>query len=603
MKKILLFIVCWMVAATAVQAQSQTQKSTSIVTIGGESYYVHTVKQGDTFYSLCKVYDTDEAAIRSSNPHVADGLQTDQVIKIPVVKASEKPLSDRKKKRLFDIHTVNQGETAYSIAKRYGVGLDVLMEDNEGFDPAHLSIGQQINIRKASQGKSDTEEIEEQIESYKDALNSVSDRFTHHVVEKGETLYSLGKRFGLPVDSIATYNEPILKDGLKEGSILRVPIPQQETAPGDRPAPDSLRLYPGQYRPMEHATVRPVDVTGTIKVAVLLPLKGAGVSGRQFLEFYQGALLALEELKASGISVKVDLFNTGKSAAETAEILQQPELQDANLIIGPVYDECFPPVTAFAAQHGIPVVSPLAVVESADSPLLFQAAPEPSVKNDKLRSELAGDKNVIVISAAANDSEFAAEIQSLIPQGAHRFNYTKGMGGAALEGLLSGEKDNVIVVLASDETSIDGILAYVGSVQNSLTSRSIKNPAIRVIGSSRWARLQNIERNLFFKLNLRYVTSYHADRGNERVLNFDRRYVSAFNSLPSLYAYRGYDIAKLFIGGLKMHGADFASFLNNAELPLLQTPYRFVRKSPEHKYENDQWALVCYNNNYTIEVK
>ena len=64
---------------------------------------------------------------------------------------------------------------------------------------------------------------------------------------------------------------------------------------------------------------------------MLLPLKGAGVSGRQFLEFYQGALLALEELKTSGISVKVDLFNTGKSAAETAEILQQTELQNANL--------------------------------------------------------------------------------------------------------------------------------------------------------------------------------------------------------------------------------------------------------------------------------
>ena len=167
MKKILLFIVCWIVAAATVQAQNQTQKSTSIVTIGGESYYVHTVKPGDTFYSLCKVYDTDEDSIRASNPHVADGLQAGQVIKIPVVKASEKPLSDRKRKRLFDIHTVNQGETAYSIAKRYGVGLDVLMEDNEGFDPAHLSIGQQINIRKASQGKSDTEEIEEQIESYK----------------------------------------------------------------------------------------------------------------------------------------------------------------------------------------------------------------------------------------------------------------------------------------------------------------------------------------------------------------------------------------------------------------------------------------------------
>ena len=85
MKKILLFIVCWIVAAATVQAQNQTQKSTSIVTIGGESYYVHTVKPGDTFYSLCKVYDTDEDSIRASNPHVADGLQAAQVIKIPVV--------------------------------------------------------------------------------------------------------------------------------------------------------------------------------------------------------------------------------------------------------------------------------------------------------------------------------------------------------------------------------------------------------------------------------------------------------------------------------------------------------------------------------------
>lgn len=50
-------------------------------------------------------------------------------------------------------------------------------------------------------------------------------------MEKGETLYSLGKRFGLPVDSIAAYNEPILKDGLKEGSILRGPDPAARNRP------------------------------------------------------------------------------------------------------------------------------------------------------------------------------------------------------------------------------------------------------------------------------------------------------------------------------------------------------------------------------------
>ena len=44
-----------------------------------------------------------------------------------------------------------------------------------------------------------------------------------HTVEPGETLYSLGKRYGLPVDSIVRYNEANLRDGLKVGSILRIP--------------------------------------------------------------------------------------------------------------------------------------------------------------------------------------------------------------------------------------------------------------------------------------------------------------------------------------------------------------------------------------------
>lgn len=602
MKRIALLTLCLLLSVAA-GAQSQPQKSTSIVTIAGESYYVHTVRPGETLYSLAKTYDTGEEAIRRSNPHTAEGLQAGQVLKIPVAKPSDKPLSDRKKKRLFDVHTVNQGETAYSISKRYGIGLDVLMEDNEGFDPTHLSIGQQINIRKASQGKSDNEEIEEQIESYKEALNSVSDRFTHHVVERGETLYSLGKRYGMPADSIVRYNESVGRDGLKVGAILRIPqaVPHPETPvqPDAFVVPaDSLAQPSGG-----NLSVKPIDESGTIRIAMLLPLQTAGKPNRQFLEFYEGALLALEDLKSLGVSTKLDLFNTGRSAAETEGVLQAPEVQQADLIIGPIYDECYPPVAAFASRYGIPVVSPLAAVESADHSLLFQAAPPAATKNEKLRAELSPDNQVIVVSASRNDGEFQSEITPLLPPGAIRLNYTKGMGNEALENALSGDKANVIVVLSSDETTTDGILAYISTVQNSLIARGIKHPAIRVIGSSRWTRFTNIEKTYFFKLNLRYVTSYHADRGNERVAGFDRRYIAEFGSQPTLFSYRGYDVTKLFVGEIKLHGADFAGFLNNGEMTLLQTPYRFAQKGPGHKYENDEWALVCYNNDYTIDVR
>ena len=604
MKRAVLFLVGMFVWVAGVQAQSQTEKSTSIVTIGGEGYYVHTVQPGDTFYSLCKVYSTDEATIRRFNPHVDGGLKSGQVLKIPVIKEITKPLSDRKKRRLFDVHTVNQGETAYSIAKRYGVGLDVLLEDNEGFDPAHLSIGQQINIRKASQGTSDSLQIGEQIETYTDALNQVSDRFVHHIVERGETLYSLGKQYGIPVDSITRYNDSALKEGLKQGSILRMPVARRDSIGGTVAVVDTATaVQPVPVGPNENMSVKAVDITSPMRVAVLLPMRVNGSSGRQFLEFYQGVLLALEELKADGISTQVDLFNTARSATEVESLLKRPELQQADLIIGPVYDECFPPVAAFAAERGIPVVSPLAEVRSADNSLLFQVAPVASSKYEKVKDDLSDARHVIVISSAQNDTEFAGEIAPFIPKSAKRINYVRNMSTETLASQLSTEKDNVIVVLSEDETTSESILAYIGSICSGMAAKEGKEPVVRVISSSRWARFRNIDKDLFFKLNLRYVTSYHADRNNERVLNFDNRYISAFGALPSLYAYRGYDVAKLFVGKLKLHGAEFISYLNDADLPLLQTPYRFEQQQPGHRYENREWALVCYNGNYTIEVK
>ena len=172
-----------------------------MITIGGEHYYVHNVAQGETFYSLGKQYGVDESTIREHNPHLAEGLKAGQVIKIPVMRAETRPLSERKMSRLFDTHIVNQGEAAYTISRRYGISLQTMIEDNPGFDPLHLSIGQKINIRIKSQGQTEPEQIKEEITNYTEALNSVSTRFTHHAVKQGETLYSLSRSLNIPVDA------------------------------------------------------------------------------------------------------------------------------------------------------------------------------------------------------------------------------------------------------------------------------------------------------------------------------------------------------------------------------------------------------------------
>ncbi len=617
MRKALLFWFFVLACTPALQAQQSNERSSSRVTIAGETFYVHTVKPEETFYSLGKLYGVDEETIRARNPIVIDGLRPGQVLKIPIVDENKKNLSARKMSKLFDTHIVNQGETAYSISKRYGVPIATLMEDNPGFDPAHLSIGQKINIRIESQGEVSGAEIEQELDNYGKTLDNLSPNFTHHVVERGETLYSLSKSTGLPIDTITKYNATELRDGLKVGSILKFPLPSGAIpVDGDTTSvPQELGSSStiGEQQPTEISVdftdsgavqMKQIDVAAPIRVVVLLPLRVGNSSDRRYLDFYQGVLLALDELKSSGISTQVDLYNTGRSESEVSDLLRSDIVQRADLIIGPVYDDCFAPVVAFATERGIPVVSPLASMNFAGSSLMFEMAPLPRAKYAKLQEEFSPSNNVVVVSASSNnDVEMASEISSLLPASARRVTYTKGGGGPLVGKWLSTEKENVFVVLSENEQMTEEILASISSVQNSRISRSLPSSSIKVVGSSRWAHFPNIDKNLFFKLNLRYTTNYHADRGNERVADFDRRYIAAFSSLPSMYAYRGYDVAKLFVGTIKLHGNEFVSYLNSSEPSLLQTPYHFVQQGAYGKYSNDDWAKVCYNSDYTINVQ
>ena len=170
-------------------------------------------------------------------------------------------------------------------------------------------------------------------------------------------------------------------------------------------------------------------------------------------------------------------------------------------------------------------------------PLMFEVSPSDAFKYTKLQEEFSPSNNIVVVSATSNnDPEMLNEIVPLLPTSARKVTYVKGSGGNAAEKWIDLDKTNVFVVLSQNEQMTEEILASISSVQNTRISRGQTCPPIKVVGSSRWPRFQNIDKNLFFKLNLRYTTNYHADRGNERVADFDRRYVAAFSSLPSMYS-------------------------------------------------------------------
>ncbi len=82
-------ILMLLVAPLWMHAQVPVSRSSEIVKIGNAEYYMHHVEAGQTLYGISKTYNVSIDEITRLNPEVADGLKAEMVIGIPVVEESE----------------------------------------------------------------------------------------------------------------------------------------------------------------------------------------------------------------------------------------------------------------------------------------------------------------------------------------------------------------------------------------------------------------------------------------------------------------------------------------------------------------------------------
>ena len=598
MRRFLVLVAAVVLTGSICIAQEPSDRASEVVRMDGADYYLHTVLPGETVYSLSRLYGVDEARLYDDNPAVkTDGLKAGQTIRILCTDRPEIKMTRRKLQRTFSRHTIQPGETTYSIAKKYSLSINTLIQDNPGLDPAHLRAGDELLIRKSEMDKTSPQTILSQMDDFAETLTAVSDEYVYHLVEMGETLYALSRRYGVSVEAIEAENN--VKEGLKAGVLLKIPVPCETLAGnGSDTMENGMSLPPvgGVAGDMVDMKYLPGGVTN---VAFMLPLTEKGAVKPVFMEFYQGALLAARELAAGGKSLNIDLYDTERSPQKVATLIDKGALDDTDLIIGPVYEETLGAVVGYSRANGIPVVSPLADVPMGYGNTVFRLYPERDCHYEKLASLLDGDKNIIFITSDVNDAEFERRMKEVVGNRHYqRIVYRKGTPSEQIDDLLmKSGTENVFVVLAGDETGVDLILAALSSVQNSRLARSIRTGRMSVIGNSKWMRYRNLDRNLFFKLNVSFVTSYHADRGNERVQDFDSRYIEAFGRIPTLYSYRGYDAVMLFCGGQGAGG-----MLSGDPVAPLQTPYGF-EMTDAGDICNTQWALVTYSGDYTINVR
>ena len=168
----------------------------------GSSGNFYTVVKGDSLYSIARRFGVSVQALKNANNLTSDTLSVGQVLRIP----SNDQDNDINPPSGNVTYTVKKGDSLWSIASRYGISVNALREANN-LTSDTLSIGQVLIIPGVSDDNEGNDEM--------------GPSFTYTVV-RGDSLWSIANRFGVTVGQLRDANN-LTTDTLSVGQVLIIP--------------------------------------------------------------------------------------------------------------------------------------------------------------------------------------------------------------------------------------------------------------------------------------------------------------------------------------------------------------------------------------------
>ncbi len=516
----------------------------------------------------------------------------------------------------FYLHEVLQGHTLYSIAKAYGVTEAIITEANSVLRTKSLAIGLVIKIP---------------------ALASPQDGFLIHSVQSKETLSSLSRMYGIKIDDIRAVN-PDTRWGLSLGQKVKIPrdkitIRQEESSETAALAKNEL-IEKEQVVPEENTRNLPCGAkavphkTDVFNLVILLPLNLAENDALnysdtleedhfRFFEFLEGAYLAIDSLRQSGLNMNLTVLDTERNPETIRTIISSGKLSSADLIIGPVFRSELELVAPYAKSRKIPIVNPLSSIDFATgNPYVFQTRLKPDQQIRKVTEYLGSQykSNVLVIGryAERNDPDFLTFFDQLKvglansdPAGKARpklvyFNETSRSflspesNGVNLDLYLSRSQPNYVIIPSNYEVFTTELINQLNSksTQFEISAFSLYPSAL---GSLDLENLFNVNLEVFSDLEENPFVDYH----DPAVKDFCRLYEANWNIEPSRFSFQGFDLTYYFTSALFYFGRNLTTTVpcwnEFFHFKPMQTPLLFNSGANGNGFENQAIPIIRYS--------
>ena len=348
------------------------------------------------------------------------------------------------------------------------------------------------------------------------------------------------------------------------------PSPSQKTVPPPFGVPAFAKKI---YKPVYNVVLfTPLGIDQVVSdtgfsVSNRTPLPPASLAG---LEFYEGALLAMDSLQDEGVSMKLTVYDTKSLSKPLSGILRSNELDSADLMIGDVNSRELQEIGSFAKAKQINFISAIYPNDAGitGNPFLTIMNSTLSVHCRAIQNfvqQKFSNKNVLVIY-----QNNAQEKQNLtyMQQAYREMNYNFKSPLQPFEWGNNTTANDLLPFLKKDKNNVIVIATLYPQVALSIIGQLIplmKTYMINVVGMPTLDGNQDLKTNEYDGINVYYSTPYpYYDAGTDPAIrSMMWQFFNKYRSRPSDIALKGYEIMFYFGHLLHKEGVYFNSNMSD----------------------------------------
>ncbi|MBE6286627.1 MAG: LysM peptidoglycan-binding domain-containing protein [Mediterranea massiliensis] len=563
-----------------------------------QSYILHTVEKGQSLYSISSMYGVTQEEIVKLNPGSNEKIYIGRTLRIPRNEANTQEET---------YHTIQAGETLYGLGVKYNITAQELIKANPGLSANNFRIGQVVRIPKVEEMPSAATATTPETDAISTEIQApvVPKCREMHKVKRKETVYSISREYGITQEELIAANPELEgKNKIKRGTFLCIPYTQEkkeEIIIANTPTDTEL---------LQEADKNERKIGSSIKAAIILPfLDGVPTSDVQrMVEYYEGFLIAVDSLKQNGTSIDLYTYNSGPESASINGILAKNELKEMDIIFGPLYQSHLKPLAEFAQKNRIRLVVPFKKDETVfQNPSIYQINTSQSYLYSEVYDHFVRqfpNAHVIFINASDEGTKDKEEfIKGLKDELNTRSIPMTTVSDTAttytLKHKLSKERINVIIPTSGSNITLIKILPHL-----KLLVRENPEAQINLFGYPEWQTYTKDHLDSFFELDTYFYSSFYTNNLLPTAISFTNSYRRWYGKEMAerypKFGMLGFDTAFFFIGGLARYGNNLEEKVSEINIRPIQTGFKFQRVNNWGGFINKKVFFVRFTKQYEL---